>query len=365
MSNHLLSGIIALGAGGLLGILLFVPFVARVYRRRGRLTAGMFLLWSAALVYFWAIWTYTLLPLPDGPIEYCAGAILNPMDAVHDVQKAIGEGGNVLLSAAVLQLALNVLLFVPLGFFIRVLAGRGIVLAATVGFAVSLFIELTQLTGVWGIYACAYRFFDVSDLITNTAGAFMGAVIGLVIPARLRGGKELPGADQPRPVTRGRRLLAMVCDALSFWVIGAGAAVVMQLAFSLFSGGRPTEQQTLISSTVANLLPLVIWTVLILATGRSVGDHSVQLAYRGAGKEFPARVLRLLSGISGAALLALIPGAGELLSGAFWVVTFVLTFTTDGRGLPGLLLGRPLVDAREPDSLPAGPRSRNRAGSAQ
>ncbi|WP_454115939.1 VanZ family protein [Microbacterium aurum] len=54
-----------------------------------------------------------------------------------------------------LQLALNVLLFVPLGFFIRVLGGRGVVVALLAGLGVSLVIETTQLTGVWGLYPSA------------------------------------------------------------------------------------------------------------------------------------------------------------------------------------------------------------------
>ena len=64
MGNEVYSGVMALAIGFVVGIVLFVPFVAVSYRRRGRLTMARFLLWAAALVYFWAIWTYTLLPLP-------------------------------------------------------------------------------------------------------------------------------------------------------------------------------------------------------------------------------------------------------------------------------------------------------------
>lgn len=41
------------------------------------------------------------------------------------------------------------------------------------GFAVSLFIESSQLSGFWGLYPCAYRQFDVNDLMTNTLGAMV------------------------------------------------------------------------------------------------------------------------------------------------------------------------------------------------
>lgn len=45
------------------------------------------------------------------------------------------------------------------------------------GFALSLAIELTQLSGFWGLYPCAYRKFDVDDLLLNTLGVALGAYL--------------------------------------------------------------------------------------------------------------------------------------------------------------------------------------------
>lgn len=38
-------------------------------------------------------------------------------------------------------------------------------------------VELTQLTGIWGFYACPYRQFDVDDLILNTLGVMSGVAL--------------------------------------------------------------------------------------------------------------------------------------------------------------------------------------------
>ncbi|EYD75069.1 hypothetical protein Rumeso_03397 [Rubellimicrobium mesophilum DSM 19309] len=46
--------------------------------------------------------------------------------------------------------------------------------AAGLGLGLSLAVELTQLTGTWGLYPCAYRKFDVDDLILNTVGVALG-----------------------------------------------------------------------------------------------------------------------------------------------------------------------------------------------
>lgn len=97
---------------------------------------------------------------------------------MQDIQAYDIAGPSALLhNPAVIQVALNVLLFVPLGFFLRALWGRGIITTTAVGFGLTLLIETTQLTGVWGIYPCSYRLFDVDDLLANTAGAVLGAVM--------------------------------------------------------------------------------------------------------------------------------------------------------------------------------------------
>jgi glycopeptide antibiotics resistance protein len=50
--------------------------------------------------------------------------------------------------------------------------------AAIYGGCLTLAVELTQLTGTWGIYSCAYRQFNVDDLILNAAGVICGVSIG-------------------------------------------------------------------------------------------------------------------------------------------------------------------------------------------
>lgn len=51
---------------------------------------------------------------------------------------------------------------------------RNLVAALAFGLAVSGFIELSQLSGLYGFYPCAYRHFDVDDLILNGTGLLAG-----------------------------------------------------------------------------------------------------------------------------------------------------------------------------------------------
>ena len=60
------------------------------------------------------------------------------------------------------------------------------------GAGLSLGVELTQLTGLWGLYPCAYRQFDVDDLILNVAGVMLGFLVTRALAAR-----DGPGPSAP------------------------------------------------------------------------------------------------------------------------------------------------------------------------
>lgn len=344
---HVYSALVAIGLGLGVGLLVFVPLVAVSYRRRGRLTTGRLLLWAATLVYFLAIWTYTLLPLPRSSDYTCAAPNFSLAVVVEEIAGAISRG-HPLTDFGLLQLVFNVLLFLPLGFFLRLLARRGVVAALVLGFAVSLFIELTQGTGVWGWYPCAYRMFDVGDLLTNTTGAALGSLAALAVPPRLRGVDRAADADAPRPVTRARRMLAMLCDALGAALTASGGGVAVQVWLQYVVQDRAAVLAGTAAAVASTVGPVLVWLVVILMTGRSVGDLAVQLRYVGGPYPEPlARLLRFAGGIGGYLLLAALPPALGLLAGAFALAAVVLVFTTaSGRGLPGVLARRRLVDAR-------------------
>lgn len=82
---------------------------------------------------------------------------------------------------------LNVLLFIPLGFFLTVLwkRFRNGFLTVLFGFAMSLIIELLQLF--------TFRATDVNDLMTNTFGTLVGWCIGRLALRLIPGLK--PGED--------------------------------------------------------------------------------------------------------------------------------------------------------------------------
>ena len=79
-----------------------------------------------------------------------------------------------------------------------------------------------------------------------------------------------------------------------------------------------------------------------------MGDAAVQLRYAGGPLPIPvARLIRGLAGYAGISALALFGEIGGLAVLPLILVSIVLVFTTRrGRGLPGVLSGQQLHDAR-------------------
>lgn len=341
MNSPVLPALVALLVGAGIGVLLFVPFVAVQYRRRGRLTFRQTLLWAGFLVYGIALWTYTLLPLPDPSDIYCVGTQLHPFQFLTDIgDYPAATPGELLRNPAVRQVALNVALFAPLGFFLRAVARRGIVVTTIAGFMISLAIEVTQLTGVWGLYSCAYRFFDVDDLIANTAGALLGSVLSLALLPILTRSRVVRSG--PQPLTRRRRALGIFCDALLVWLIGAVAAAAIEGYRAFFVDADLA--QTEIADSAAVLVPLIGFGIITLVTGRTLGDMTVLIRWEGGIRPAPVRnLLRYLFGIGGWQMLLIwMPGLDAL----FVLASLIAIIVMKSRGgLPGLVSRAEPVDA--------------------
>lgn len=110
----------------------------------------------------------TVVPLPSGSgyctePSYASRPQLRPFYFLEVVaQRARGHWspGAILHNPAVWTTALNVVMLVPLGVFLRYAHRLRFLPTVLLGFGVSLFFELTQLTGLWFVYPCPYRLFS-------------------------------------------------------------------------------------------------------------------------------------------------------------------------------------------------------------
>jgi glycopeptide antibiotics resistance protein len=325
-----------------LAVLLFVPFVAREHRKRGELGGGTASLCFAVLLYILGLLAYVLLPLPTVTPGFCRTAQnpqWTPLASFDGVRWQ--DWWPLLETGAVGQFGLNILLFVPLGMFVRHLFSRGLVTTTLIGFGVSLTVELTQLTGIWFLYPCAYRVFDVDDLIANTLGALLGTALAPIL-------RQLPGqhsdtaAAIPRPVTAHRRLLGMCCDVLLLWLLNISVARLLELSVP----ARTCEP-------IASALVLLVMTAL--GRGSTLGQHAVLLRTVATGPPFSAAVFRWASGLGGFAIVASLANAvgwprasAALAIGWCTLHAFGVTRSRDRRGISGWVCGLQVVDARTP-----------------
>lgn len=270
--TYLLPVTTALTVFPLLALIVMLPVAVVSYRRRGRAGGWTTLVVYCFLFYLLAALMQAVVPLPANPGEYCAGQSyasspqLRPFYFV-DVVRTRAQVSGTWLNPALWSTVLNMVLLAPLSFFLRYLSGTRFLAAAALGFGASLFFELTQLTGLWFIYPCAYRLFSVDDLILNTAGAVLGWVVaGPLI--RLLPDLD-PAHDRRRYATRvtaSRRLLALLTDAVAF-----GVLVVLVLGLAKLFGIAVSR-----GLTVAVLALGYFWVVPVLADG-TLGKRAMLL----------------------------------------------------------------------------------------
>jgi hypothetical protein len=91
-------------------------------------------------------------------------------------------------NGALFQVLFNVVMLMPYGMYLRYYFKCSLSKTVLFSFLFSLFLELTQLSGLYGFYPKPYRMFDVDDLMANTLGGFVGYwIFGLankLLPSR-------------------------------------------------------------------------------------------------------------------------------------------------------------------------------------
>jgi glycopeptide antibiotics resistance protein len=235
--------------------ILVLPWIHAEYERHGRLTGWLAVLSATEVLYLCGLAAYTLFPVPRETAAFCAARstgdflVLNPLGSLDGT------------FAGYLQVALNVVLFVPMGYALRYHFRRGLVTAGLIGLGVSLIIEVTQGTAVFGAFGCPYRVADTGDLITNTLGTLVGWILA-VATARLLPDPVPPhSADLSRPGLT-RRGLAVLADLLVGWLVST-----LVLAVVVVSGGGE-------STWPAVILHVAVYTVTTLVLPMARHDHA-------------------------------------------------------------------------------------------
>ena len=178
-------------------LLLSLPFLFHHYRKYGSITFLRFLLVFSFFFYLLCVYFLVVTPLPTrGEVLNYKGAYYNlkPFFVVPEIFMS-GEFNALkpesylfLLNQKYLEPLFNILMTIPFGIYLRYYFKCSFFKTLFYSFLLSLFFELTQLSGLYFLYPRPYRLCDVNDLINNTTGGVLGFLItplfALILPDR-------------------------------------------------------------------------------------------------------------------------------------------------------------------------------------
>lgn len=266
---------------------LWAAYTAWLWRRIGRTAPRRVVARSAFTAYVGFMWGLVLLPFPDAnvlvepaPVNLVPFAWL--VDARAGVRYAGGGLGALLTNRTLVYVLSNIVLTMPLGAALRRSWRWDLRRTTAVAFALSLAFELTQLTGVWGLFAMRYRTFDVDDLVTNTAGGMLG---WLLVPLLRKVPARRAGTAASRRRRPGWWVAAFGID-VTVWIVLYLLAWLVTWTAVVALGGSPAPEVAIavwLGAAAVVFVGLPLW-----CRGATPGMALLDLPARGAGRATPS-----------------------------------------------------------------------------
>jgi len=210
----------------MVAMVMAIPLLVHNYRRYGSMPLVRTVVVYSFMFYLLCAYFLVILPLPD--VDKVAAYTWKPYNLIpfDYVAAFINESGFRIADPStykvlwtkmyLLEPLFNIVMMLPFGVYLRYYFKAGWRKVALLGFLLSLFFELTQLSGLYGAYPRAYRLFDVNDLMDNTTGALLGYALEPVLLRFLPDRDRLDemAYQKGRRVTILRRLIAFSADVM-------------------------------------------------------------------------------------------------------------------------------------------------------
>ncbi len=267
----------------LFAFLLAIPFAIYNYKKYGFVNKWRTFVLFSLILYLLTAYYLVILPLPQtrdiksiqrpGTVHYN----LRPFQFIREIVKETRVDWTnpktyklLLRERAFLQAAFNLLLVLPFGVYLRYYFKKGLKETLFYSFLLSSFFELTQLSGLYGIYNAPYRLFDVDDLFLNTLGGGLGYFIAPVFEFFFPKMDELDQKYRDRGISVGyiRRFIGFFIDTR---LVGILSRLVFnkEMSFLVFLG---------------------YFTVFQLITkGKTLGYYLTNIRLRGEGDRLGIR----------------------------------------------------------------------------
>ena len=210
-----------------LAFLITLPYLLLQYHKYGSVPLIRSSIVYTFILYLLTAYFLVILPLPSKEEVLMMPTKvpqLIPFTFIGDFIEAFKETSGVLSflkSPIVYTTLFNIAITIPFGIYLRYYFKKKWYTTIIYTFLLSLYFEITQLTGLYGLYPKAYRLFDVDDLIINTLGGLIGYLITPIVTIFLPDRDKIDKLSYKRGkvVSIYRRFLAFLIDIFIFATI--------------------------------------------------------------------------------------------------------------------------------------------------
>lgn len=264
-----------------IAILITIPYIIGQYRKYGAVVMVRTLIIYSFIFYILCSYLLIILPLPPLneveqmvnikpqliPFSFVSNFIIKSEIIWNDSSTYLPA----LRSSSFLNVLFNIVLFMPFGIYLRYYFKRSWSQVLLWAFILSLFFELSQLTGLYGLYPKAYRIFDVDDLITNTFGAFFGYLVTPIFSLFMPSRDKIDDLSYQKGliVSYTRRLFATIID----WSIIIFLVLTLDIFFNL-SYLLPTNKYLIVYVLVVFITFMLI---PMITKGYTIGKYIVKI----------------------------------------------------------------------------------------
>lgn len=207
-----------------IAVIFTIPYLIYNYKKYGSIMSLRLWIIYSFILYMLITYCLIILPLPSAEKAQALRGHhlqLNPLNFIFDIIKNTKIDLNhpksfltIFNNWGFLTTIFNIFMTLPFGFYLRYYFQNNLKQVLIKSFLLSLFFELTQLSGLYFIYQGNYRLFDVDDLITNTLGGFLGFLLAGILTKFLPTRAEIDqkSYDRSQKISLLRRFIAIFFD---------------------------------------------------------------------------------------------------------------------------------------------------------
>ena len=270
----------------MLALFITIPYMIWMYRRYGSINIIKTLIVYSFVLYLESCYLLVILPLPkiaDVHTSYSQMINLIPFAFIGDFIRE--SPFNLFRLSTYIQTIkdptfyvpmFNILMLIPFGMYLRYYFKFSLKRVIIFTALLSLFFELTQLSGLYFIYDSPYRICDIDDIIQNTTGGLLGYyIVGLfnsILPDRdnldevsLKKGESVSGL---------RRIFAFAIDVFVIGFIKSTIAIFIPFSFIIVT--------------------LLYFTFMPIKNGRTIGSRILNFHFEMENKNKRNLFLRSL-----------------------------------------------------------------------